>query len=84
MGLTEIDREQTLYVANHPTQFYEHNPILGIHPTPAVVNLYFAFALLHPVVSCILGQPYRMLWQGSTIVIEGVTTFRNHSVGIKP
>lgn len=40
-----VDWLQTIYIALHPAQFYERNPILGLHPTVRQVNAYFLACL---------------------------------------
>jgi hypothetical protein len=36
-----VDWLQTRYIARHPEQWHETNPILGRHPDPVAVDAYF-------------------------------------------
>ncbi len=83
MGLTAMDEQQTEVIARNPKRFYEMNPILGQHPTVWGVRGYFALALIHPVIACLLAPPLRHVLQGGTIFIEGDSTLHNDSHGIR-
>lgn len=44
--LLVIDWRQTLAIAGNPAKWYERNPALGKHPTPARVHAWFAAVML--------------------------------------
>lgn len=79
-----VDWGQTRYIAGHPEEFYEHNPILGRHPSEGEVNAYFAGTLVaHTLVTHFLPAKYRPWWQGVTIAVEGAAVGWNFNAGIK-
>lgn len=41
-----MDWAQTRVIAQHPERWREMNPILGEHPLPTAVNIYFATLLV--------------------------------------
>ena len=50
-----LDWGQTRYIADHPREHYERNPILGRHPSRGRVDAYFATTLaLHTLVTHLL------------------------------
>lgn len=84
-GILAVDWHQTQQIAKQPERFYEHNPILGVHPSIAKVNTYFiGWMVLHPFVSCALPPGSRFWWQALTIGVEGKTVVKNHEIGLKP
>lgn len=81
---TVIDWGQTLYIADHPNQFDELNPILGKYPSRARVNIYFPVVLVaHAVISNYLPKPYRTIWQSFSIAVEVPVIGNNYALGIK-
>lgn len=77
------DWGNTLYIADHPEDYHEINPILGRHPSRSRVNNYFMITgLLHPAISYALPQPYRQYWQYATVGIEAGVVGWNLSIGI--
>jgi hypothetical protein len=84
IGLHTIDWMQTRYIAIHPDQYEELNPVLGHHPGIGKVNAYFAAGMvLHPLVSYLLPKPYRTWWQGITIGMSGACVGKNLSIGVR-
>lgn len=82
-SLLFIDYSQTYNIANTPDRFYEHNPILGRHPSIGRVNLYFISSMiLHPIISYILPSKVRPYFQYITIGIETSCIANNMRVGI--
>lgn len=79
-----IDWGQTRYIADHPKQYYELNPIIGEHPTTGRVDGYFlATALLHTGIAYVLPSDWRKGFQYVTIVFEAGVTNRNRNIGVK-
>ncbi len=78
------DWSQTLHISRNPDQYYEKVCIfLKDHPSSGDVNTYFATSLiLHPLISFALPQPYRLAWQGVTIVNEVDMVNNNYKIGI--
>jgi hypothetical protein len=78
-----VDLGQTLYIEEHPKEYYELNPFLPRHPTKDQVwGACIIGAGLHAIVSMALPKKYRTWWQGTTIVLEGANIVRNKSIGI--
>jgi hypothetical protein len=83
LALHVADWSQSHYIADHPSEYHETNPILGRHPSSDNVNIYFAAtALIHPLISYVLPSPYRQWWQYITIGVEAVTVGNNARLGI--
>jgi len=85
--LHTADWAQTRYISEkcNSTSYYEkQNTILGPCPDKAKVNQYFILTgILHYAVSQNLPQPYRRVWQMTTISMELGTVEQNLSLGIK-
>ena len=78
-----IDWRQTRWIAKHPDDYCELNPILGKHPSTTEVDLYFiGTALLHPLITDLLPEKYRPIWQGITIGMSATCVGWNFSLGI--
>lgn len=81
-GLYYMDYKQTLDLKNHPGM-YEMNPVLGKHPSDSKVRNYFAANLVgHTVITALLPEKYRPIWQWSTITVELIVVRHNASLGI--
>lgn len=79
-----LDWKQTLVIARNPHKFHELNPIIGKHPSIGKVNSYMLLsALVHPIISYHLPQPYRSYWQYLTISATGGLVIHNFNIGIK-
>jgi len=64
-------------------KFYEKNPILGSAPSKLKTDLYFlTTGLLHPLVTHILPQEWRVYWQSITIGMEVYTVGNNFRIGM--
>lgn len=77
------DWAQTRYIAQHPQQFHELNPVLGLHPSVGRVNNYFLGALVgnYLVADYLSGQ--RRNWLVGVTVLEGVVVARNMGLGVR-
>jgi hypothetical protein len=78
------DWAQTRYIATHPEQYRERNPLLSEHPSVGQVNHYFAATLVaHYAITHFLPPAYRPIWQYGTITMQTYVVLHNRSVGIK-
>lgn len=85
---TGIDWLQTIYIALHPAQFYERNPILGLHPTVRQVNAYFmvCFVLALAFSALCYYTDMRGLLLAAAMVLLLVEVYwivSNHQLGIR-
>jgi hypothetical protein len=89
--LHTIDWGQTLYIADHPDEYYEKwNMVLRENPSRSEVNMLFcATMLLHPLISYVLdGEEkhgpfsWREWWQYLTIGESGACVGNNFRIGI--
>lgn len=82
-ALHGADWLQTRYIAQHPEQYKEYNPILGSHPSVTEVDLYMGgWMVLHPIITDILPPEYRKYWQYITIGEKAFWVGHNYSIGI--
>ncbi len=64
--------------------YKENNPLLGEHPSGDKVDSYFAVSIVgNALVSAILPNPYRRIWQTISIVYEANVVRRNYQVGVR-
>ena len=83
-ALTLADWGQTRHTAQNPDKFYEKNPILGKHPSTGKVDLYFASCILgHSIISYLLPEKPRRIWQNFWIAIESYCVISNNTIGVK-
>lgn len=83
-SLHVIDWGQTRYIAQNPLNHSEVNKILGEHPSPERVDVYFAGTLIaHVLVTHFLPAKYRPWWQLATISMEGYCVNHNFKAGVK-
>ena len=76
-GLLIADWGQTL-----DRRYEESNPILGKRPTEAAVTGYFLGVItLHLAIARVLPRPWRTLFQGTTIGVEGHSIYANWRLG---
>ena len=81
--LAVIDWAQTRNLARHPDKWYEHNRLLGYHPSVGRVNAYFALTgIAHYAVANVLPSRYRAPFQYVSIGIEIGAVEHNYSIGI--
>jgi len=81
--LLGLDWLQTSYIASHPKEFAELNPILGKHPSQADVNRYFvATMLLYGLGRMFLPDPWDKRMRDATIYVQAPNVARNAAVGI--
>lgn len=84
LALHLIDWGQTRDIALQPERFYEMNPILGKHPSINDVNIWFLMTgFLHPIITHILPENWRPVWQGVSIFTSGGLVLNNFSIGLK-
>jgi len=82
-GFIVLDWSQTLYIADHPDQFYETNSIMGKHPSRATVNVYMLTNLIsHHTIARWLSPSSRKWFQYSTIAVEAYWIHHNIQIGI--
>lgn len=81
-ALLAADWLQTRYIARHPDQFFEHNPLLGRHPSIGRVNTHFLGAFLLGYTLTQWGYCNRSCYS-VFIALEGANVARNFSIGIK-
>lgn len=82
--LLALDWLQTLTIATHPRRWRERNPMLGEHPAPWGVHLWFsacAWALVIGllVLPASVLKPALMIW----VVGELWCVWNNHRLGIR-
>lgn len=83
LAVSEIDRRQTLKIADHPEKWRELNPILGEHPSRKEVNRYFlGTALIHTGISIYLSPDKRRVWQVGTTFGRGIVVIHNGNLGL--
>jgi hypothetical protein len=84
LGLVLVDWGQTLYIADHPDEYFEHNKILGQHPSRGEVNTYFTTLMVtHIVIADVLNHKWREPFQWVSIILAIRTVNHNHSIGIQ-
>jgi hypothetical protein len=77
------DWAQTRQIAQEPQHYRELNPLLPEHPTLGQVNRYFLLtAAAHVVISSMLPEKQRKVWQYLTIGVEAGMVGRNYSIGV--
>ena len=84
VALNGADWLQTRYIATHPEEFSEANPILGDHPSTGEVNLYFAvYTAAHYLISRNLHPEPRKWFQMVSIGVTAGTVVRNYHLGVR-
>jgi hypothetical protein len=82
-ALHVADWGQTRYIASHPDEYYEVNPVLGKHPDTAAVDTWMASTLAaHWLIAPALKPKYRKWFQYVAIGVEGACVLNNLSLGI--
>src|SRR5258708_36337070 len=89
-GLQLADWAQTRWFIKNPhyrgsnTTASETNPFLGSNPTVGRADILIPLSIIgHVWVSDKLGQPYRRVWQGLWIAIEGDAVHGNKMAGVR-
>jgi hypothetical protein len=78
------DWGQTRYIAKNPTQYREHNPVLGSHPSVGKVDAYFVGALaVNNGIMIALPKKYRPYYAGVVTAVETHFVVSNNQIGIK-
>lgn len=81
--LHAIDYGQTKYISTHPEDYYELNPVLGKHPSPEIVDLYFPLSMaFHIWLTDLIPVEHRRKWQMFSIMVKGGLVYHNYSGGI--
>jgi len=84
MGLHLVDWKQTRTVAKNPHKYHETNPIMGKHPSVGRVDTYMgAWVILHPVITHVLPEKHRKVWQYISIGVTGGAVVNNICVGVE-
>lgn len=79
-----IDYRQTRQIAVNPRRYYEHNQIMGEHPSVGRVNNYFlASAIGTYLLADVLPENYRRLFLSGALTVEVVTIVHNHKIGLR-
>lgn len=77
-----VDAGQTLDIARHKGM-YEHNALLGLHPSRQWVEAYFlGAAIAHTYIASVLPASQRKLLQEGTLALELVVIGHNKSIGL--
>lgn len=77
-----IDYAQTRDIKNYNMAF-EHNPLLGDHPSDSKIRNYFiASAIAHVLIADQLSPTYRKYLQNGTIALELVAIGKNKRMGL--
>lgn len=83
LAATVIDWRQTQQIAESPTVYYEHNPIIGIHPNMKRVNSYFlGYILITGLIADTLPSDYRKAFLAGYTTVEIATVGHNLQLGI--
>ena len=83
LGVHAIDWGQTRYIAKHPDEHYEINPLMGKHPSTEEVDAYMiSSALLHTGITMSLPSQYRKYWIGGSFVAKLNLINMNLNAGI--
>lgn len=78
-----IDWGQTRYIAKHPDQFKELNPLLPDHPSLSQVNKYFIISSLIIGSAAHLLPEYRSTLLKMYIGVQIINTTRNFTLGLR-
>lgn len=82
-ALMIVDYGQTLYIADHPNEYYETNIIMGDHPSRKEVTEYFILSYLAVTsLTWLLPDKWSHGFQTSIITMEIYHTVKNKYIGI--
>ncbi len=82
IALDAIDWRQTQDIVRHPN-LYETNPVLGLHPTNARINAWFAASMATQIaIAYVLPEKWRAAWQYAGIGLEAVMVGNNKHLGL--
>jgi hypothetical protein len=79
-----LDWGQTRYIAKHPDQFYEKNPLLPTHPSVGRVNTHFVLAITGTLlIADYLSPSNRKVFLATMTVLELNVVGKNKSLGVR-
>jgi hypothetical protein len=79
-----VDMVQTWMALKHDPDYREMNPIIYGRPNDALFfSVSFSALAIHAVISYLLPQPWRFLWQCVWISVEFYSVCNNWSVGAR-
>lgn len=79
-----LDWGQTRYIAQSHHGYYEHNVVLGDHPSSGRVDAYFVSAIVGTLlIGNALAPRHRKAFFIGVIAFELIATTRNRTLGIK-
>lgn len=79
-----VDWRQTVYIAQHRTDFHEKNPLLGLHPSIGRTNNYFLATGALMTAAHFLLPPEYAVWSTRVWLVVGTgAVARNISLGVK-
>jgi len=83
VALFVADWLQTRYIADNPQVYYEHNPLLGSHPSIGRVNVHFATVIAGYLWATSSSGFCNRTCATGVVVLEGTNVLRNFSIGIR-
>jgi hypothetical protein len=84
IALLVVDWLQSRFIAENPERFSETNPILGEHPSPDAVDVYFICCIAATLVGVYVLPYWWALGAGVALAaLEAFVTIRNYRRGIR-
>lgn len=81
--LLAVDWAQTRYIASHPEEFHEKNPLLGRHPSVNKVDAYFAGVMAaNLLLYNVLPEKYQKYWFTGLSIVEVGAIGNNLLIGV--
>lgn len=78
-----VDWRQTRYIAGHPQEYSERNPILGEHPSQGTVDAYFAASAVGTaMIAYALPHKWRKAWLIGVTSISVICISNNVGIGV--
>lgn len=79
-----LDWRQTRYIAKHPDEYHERNPLLGRSPDTAEVDRFFLLTgLIHYGIARGLAPEWRTGFQQITLSLKVGVVGNNYQLGVK-
>lgn len=70
-------------IDRYGSNWYERNPILGVHPSQSKVGAYFVLTMSsHTAIAMLIPKPWRTVWQSVWVGVEIQTLATGWSVNI--